>query len=498
MARVHLDEEGRIPHEFIVRSALDMSADKPNHKRLRSRVPRAADNAVGVRQKLSVDTAQSRIPPGVTTEIGTLRALFEHRSGSGLSSEIFSVRDRSTLPIWTAVFVAATLSVATPTGHALSFAHEVSAYMPVEHEVAQQEAVASPAEAGRAIGELDARLGGQMEICSSDVPPVSGAGVTNIFSPNSPPAREIRDLSYLVFAICIAIFVIVQGFLAVAIVRGVKAARAAKLEAARNPTAARREPVQVYGSVPIEIAWTVIPVIIVFVLSMVTIRTIRDLDLTAPPKGALEVSVIGHQWWWEFRYIAEDGTVVTTANEMHVPTGRPIWLRLESADVIHSFWVPRLAGKKDLIPGHMNTMWFNAEQVGLYLGQCAEYCGTQHAHMLLRVYADAPADFAAWLDAQAMPAIEDPTTTVGRKVFSEYACLNCHAIAGTSSGMFGPNLTHLASRDTIGSGYIELTRANLRQWIADPQVLKPGCNMPSLQLSDTELDAVTDYLMTLK
>ena len=300
-----------------------------------------------------------------------------------------------------------------------------------------------------------------LEICAA--PPTSGAGVTSIFEPNSPPAREIRDLSYLVLGICLAIFIVVQGFLVLAIVRGVKAARTAK----DNPTTTSSEPQQVYGSVPIEIAWTVIPVIVVFVLAMVTIRTIRDIDATTPPEGALAVTVIGHQWWWEYRYtvdsgsaLAEQTTVVVTANELHVPVGRPVSLRLESADVIHSFWVPRLAGKTDLIPGHTNHLWFNAEQAGLYLGQCAEYCG--------------------------------------RAIFSEYACLNCHTIAGTSAGMFGPNLTHLASRDTIGSGTVALTRASLRQWIDDPDVIKPSCNMPSLKLSADELDAITDYLMTLK
>ncbi len=337
-----------------------------------------------------------------------------------------------------------------------------------------------------------------LEVCDSSIPPTEGAGVTGIFSPNSATTREIRDLSYLVFAICAAIFVVVQGFLVVAIVRGVKAARAAK----RDPAGSSREPVQIYGSVPIEVAWTVIPVIIVFVLGMVTIRTIRDIDLTNPPDGALEVTVIGHQWWWEYRYEADarDGITRTiiTANELHVPIGRPVWLRLESADVIHSFWVPRLAGKMDLIPGHSNAMWFAAETPGLYLGQCAEYCGTQHAHMLLRVYAEDSAQFDAWRAAQSKPAVEDATVAKGRAVFTQYACMNCHTIAGTSDGMFGPNLTHLASRDTIGSGFIDLTRANLRQWIADPDTMKAGCNMPSLKLADDELDAVTDYLMTLK
>ena len=348
-----------------------------------------------------------------------------------------------------------------------------------------------PLDQNSSVAEMDARL----IICDDDTPPTSGSGVTSILEPDSPPAREIRELGLLVLGICTAIFIVVQGLLVIAIVRGV---RARKLADAAGETG---EPVQLHGSVPIEVAWTVIPVIIVFVLTMVTIRTIRDIDLTSPPEGAMEVVVVGHQWWWEFRYPDPDGDPtreVVVANELHVPAGRPIWLRLESADVIHSFWVPRLAGKTDLIPGRTNNTWFEAERVGLYLGQCAEYCGTQHAHMLLRVYADDPEDFDSWLESQRAPAVVDASVERGRRVFAEYACLNCHTIAGTSDGMFGPNLTHLASRNTIGSGFIPFDRQNLKAWINDPQALKPGCNMPALKLDERELDDVVDYLMTLR
>ncbi|MEE2972730.1 MAG: cytochrome c oxidase subunit II [Planctomycetota bacterium] len=341
------------------------------------------------------------------------------------------------------------------------------------------------------VSEIDSRL----VICDENAPPVAGAGVTSVLEPDSPPAREIRELGFLVLGICAAIFIVVQGLLVVAIVRGARARRAA--EKAGDTS----EPVQLHGSIPIEVAWTVIPIIIVFVLTLVTIRTIRDIDLTEAPDGAMEVVVIGHQWWWEFRYPDPDGdpgAEVVTANEMHVPAGRPIWLRLESADVIHSFWVPRLAGKTDLIPGRTNHTWFEAERPGLYLGQCAEYCGTQHAHMLLRVYAHEPEDFDRWLTSQRGPTVDEPSVARGRRVFMEYACMNCHTIAGTSDGMFGPNLSKLATRDTIGSGFIPLDRENLKAWIDDPQALKPGCNMPALKLDDQELDDVVDYLMTLR
>ena len=340
-----------------------------------------------------------------------------------------------------------------------------------------------------------ADIDGKLVICDDDAPPVAGAGVTAIYSPDSPPAREIRDLGYLVIGICAAIFLVVQAFLVIAIVRGIRARKKAESGGVTD------EPVQLHGSIPIEVAWTVIPVIIVFVLTLVTIRTIRDIDLTEPPENAFEVVAIGHQWWWEFRYPDPDGDPsreVVVANELHVPAGRPIWLRLESADVIRSLWVPRLAGKKDLVPGWTNHLWFTAEREGLYLGQCAEYCGTQHAHMLLRVYADEPAEFDRWLESQRADAVEDRSVFKGRRVFADYACMNCHTIAGTSDGMFGPNLTHLASRDTIGSGFITLNRENLKAWIDDPQRLKPGCNMPALKLDPQELDAVVDYLMTLR
>ena len=331
----------------------------------------------------------------------------------------------------------------------------------------------------------------ELVVCYPDTPPVAGAGVTSIFEPDSPPAREIRDLGWLVLAISAGIFLVVQTLLIVAIVRGIRAKR-------RDEAG---DPVQLHGSVPIEVAWTVIPVVIVFVLTMITIRTIRDIDLTEAPEGALEVVVIGHQWWWEFRYPSEDGDdgkEVVVANELHVPVGRPIWLRLESADVIHSFWVPRLAGKTDLIPGRTNYTWFEAERPGLYLGQCAEYCGNQHAHMLLRVYADPQEKFDEWLDTQRTAAMSESSVEKGKRVFMEFACMNCHTIDGVSDGMFGPNLTHVATRDTLASGMIPFNRENLRAWIDDPQAIKPGCNMPALKLDPDELDAVTDYLFTLR
>ncbi len=327
------------------------------------------------------------------------------------------------------------------------------------------------------------------EVCSTAVTP-DGAIMPSIFEPHSPPAASIRELSWLVLGICAGLFVVVEGMIVYGVIRYRR----------RRDDASRDEPRQVYGSNPVEIAWTIIPLLIVFVLTLTAVRTIRTIELTEPPEGALQVVAIGHQWWWEYRYADASlpGGEVVVANEMHVPVDRPIWLRLESADVIHSWWVPALAGKTDLLPNHTNHTWFNAQHEGVYLGQCAEYCGNQHAGMLLRVVATAPAEFDRWLRAQAAPTVEDPSVAAGRAYFQEFACANCHAVRGVSDGQFAPDLTHLMSRQTIASGVAPLDAATLRAWIADPQSIKPGCNMPSLQLDAQELDAVTSYLLTLR
>ena len=309
-----------------------------------------------------------------------------------------------------------------------------------------------------------------------------------IFDTASPPAHQIESMAWLVMGICAGIFVVVEGILVYSIVKF------------RRRKAQQGDPVQLYGSNPIELAWTVVPLLIVFTLGLVTIRVIRDVERTEPPEGAMEVVAIGHQWWWEYRYVDANvpGGQVVIANELHVPVNKPVWLRLESADVIHSWWVPALSGKIDLVPNHTNHLWFVAEKQGLYLGQCAEYCGNQHAGMLLRVVATPQEQFDAWLAAQAAPAVDDQSVAMGKSIFMELACSTCHSVQGVSDGAFAPDLTHLMSRQTIASGVVPLTRDNLRAWLDDPQSLKPQCNMPSLKLSDNELDAVTDYLCTLK
>ncbi len=294
----------------------------------------------------------------------------------------------------------------------------------------------------------------------------------------------------LVTAISAVIFVAVIGTLIYCIVRF------------RETSAqANSEPPQLYGSAPIETAWTVGPILIVFVLALVIVRTVVEARQADPQTGAMTVRVIGHQWWWE--YVYPDQSVVT-ANEMHVPVSspnarRPIHLRLESADVIHSFWAPRLAGKTDMIPGHPNDMWFEATQPGVFHGQCAEYCGSQHANMLIRVVAESPAEFEQWLAAQRNPAVDTPAVAAGREVFFTRTCSNCHAIRGTSAtGTVGPDLTHLMSRQTIAAAEIPNDRKNLAAWLADPGAMKPSCRMPDLKLSPAQIDSLVSYLETLR
>lgn len=318
-------------------------------------------------------------------------------------------------------------------------------------------------------------------------------GITNIFKPLSTPAEAVYEISLLVLAICTVIFLLVGGLLTYTIIRF-----------RWRPGDDDHEPPQVYGSNQIELAWTVIPILIVFVLILVTARTIAAVQNAARPATALDVTVVGHQWWWEIRYPALG---IVTANELHVPVSdpsdptkrRPTFLKLESADVAHSFWIPQLAGKTDVIPNRENRMWIEPKQAGTYLGNCAEYCGTQHAHMLIRVIVHPPDEFEQWVAAQRQPPVDGPQVRAGRDTFLSTSCVNCHTIGETQAkGNFGPDLTHLMSRETLAAGAAPNTSDKLRAWVRDPQTLKEGCLMPNMQLTETELDQVVAYLLTLK
>ena len=305
---------------------------------------------------------------------------------------------------------------------------------------------------------------------------------TSIFAPHSTPAQSIFDLSLFVLMVTGVIFIVVFSLLAYAVVKF------------RKRAADSGEPAQVYGSNQVELAWTVIPVLIVVVLFLATARVIAGIQNAPRPNNALEVTVIGHQFWWEYRY---PSLKVVTANELHLPVGEPTFLTLLSADTDHSFWVPRLGGKTDLIPNHPNSMWMDPRDTGLYLGQCAQYCGTQHAKMLLRVYVQSREDFDHWIRDQSQPAFVNISD--GQRIFEKLSCVNCHTVTGTSAkGRFGPDLTHLMSRETIASGAVPNTSENLRRWMQNPGVIKPGSKMPAMGLSDPELDALTVYLETLR
>jgi len=317
----------------------------------------------------------------------------------------------------------------------------------------------------------------------------SSPAIPNIFKPESTPADSIYGLSLLVLAVTGFIFVIVFGLIAYAITKF------------RRRSNDGPEPPQVYGSNQIELAWTVIPVLIVLVLFMATARVIHAIEDARMPKGAIEVTVIGHQFWWEFRYPTLG---IVAANELHVPVSdpshpTPTFLTLLSADTDHSFWVPRLAGKTDLIPNRVNKMWIDPHDVGVYVGQCAQYCGMQHAKMLLRVYVDSPEQFEQWVQEEMKPARTNDAVNEGRRIFETTACINCHSVSGTvAAGRFGPDLTHLMSRDTIASGAATNTPENMKTWIQDPDAIKPGSLMSAMKLSDHDLDALTAYLETLR
>jgi len=239
----------------------------------------------------------------------------------------------------------------------------------------------------------------------------------------------------------------------------------------------------------------------VIVLILITARTVGEVNAIHSTKNTIQLRVIGHRFWWELQY--PDYGVIA-ANEIHVPvsylsTPRPIQMTLDSADVVHGFWVPQLNGKLWVVPNHQNMMWIQPSSLGTYLGNCTVYCGEQHANMLIRVIVEPPEDFEKWIAGQKAPPVADPSVEDGRKEFVENSCGTCHRIAGTpANGVFGPDLTHYMSRQTLGSGVAVNNDENLRSWLRDPQVLKLGCRMPNMKLDDKEVDLILAYLKTLK
>lgn len=306
----------------------------------------------------------------------------------------------------------------------------------------------------------------------------------SVLDANSPQSRAILRLFQFDLVISAVIFAVVTTLVIVAVVRF-----------RHRPGAP--EPRQLEGNRTLELIWTVIPALILIALFVGSARTMNLVD---PPVGsrAPDVTIVAHQWWWEYRY-APSG--VRAANELHLPLDRRCLLDIRSADVIHDFWVPGLGAKMDAVPGRTNHLWLTPERAGTFLGTCAEFCGNQHALMGIRVVVEPPAAFAAWERSQ----LEVPSAPVagaaaeGERLFQTRTCSNCHTIAGTPAvGTVGPDLTHLAGRATLAAGTLPNTPADLARWIQHPERYKPGCLMPDLHLTGGEARAITSYLEGLR
>ncbi len=309
--------------------------------------------------------------------------------------------------------------------------------------------------------------------------------IQSVLHPAGVQAARINQLWWVMFWVCTIVFIAVVLAMAVAIVRGRRGA-----SSATDATLSRW--------VAVAVGVSIVALLVLLTQSVLTGRGIEMLR----DQNALRIQITGNQWWWDIQYLhTNPSLIVSTANEVHVPIGRPVEIVLKSNDVIHSLWIPALHGKRDLIPGRQNEIWVQADRAGFYRGQCAEFCGLQHAKMALTVVADLPDDFERWLSHMRGPA-PAPTTDSeikGRDVIERGPCAMCHMVAGTlAGGRTAPDLTHLASRSTIGAGSLPNTRGNLAGWIADPQHIKPGNHMPAPGLTSEELQALLDYLETLK
>jgi cytochrome c oxidase subunit 2 len=310
--------------------------------------------------------------------------------------------------------------------------------------------------------------------------------IQSALHPAGLQAARIGDLWWIMFWTCTVVYVLVLA----ALLAGVRRAQAAN----GTPPAERQ-----LGRAVVAASTATVVILIGLLFASVAIG--RAIG-TNPAETPLVVEITGYQWWWSVQYDNPDPSLrVATANELHIPAGRPVAVHLTSADVIHSFWVPRLHGKMDLIPGRRTTFWFQADQPGVYRGQCAEFCGLQHANMAFSVVAESSDDFERWLTAQRQPAPppSTPQQRRGLEVVERGPCVMCHAVQGTSAGArTAPDLTHFATRSTIGAGTLPNRRDLLAQWIQNPQHFKPGSRMPAIGLSDSDLEAVLAYLETLR
>ena len=301
--------------------------------------------------------------------------------------------------------------------------------------------------------------------------------------PRSDFGRAIDDIYMLISWTTLVIFIAVEGLLLYCCWRF--------RERPGAPV-----PEQTHGHTPLEISWTIAFAVVLLIIGIPTIRIIFKTQ-EAPAATALRVDVIAHQWWWEFKYPALG---ITTANEVHLPVGQTVSFQLHAPDVIHSFWIPYLGGKRDVVPHRVNQLTLTPEVPGEYLGQCAEYCGMSHANMRLRAIVHPKGDFEQWAKAQQAPPVEPrgQAAEQGKEIFAKSACVGCHTIAGVSAGQIGPSLTHFASRQTFAGSLMPTTPENLVKWIENPSHMKPGALMPDLGMRGDQSKALAAYLLSLK
>ena len=330
-----------------------------------------------------------------------------------------------------------------------------------------------------------------MALCFS-----SCGGIQNSINPAGPQAENLSRLWWLMFIVCTIVFVLVMIALLLALRKRNPEPLAEATPVLEPPQDQERRKRNVVLSA------VTITVIILWVFLIASYSAGRSMTAELANKNGLSIEVTGHQWWWEVRYQDVDASnIFTTANEIYIPVGVPVTFSLRATDVIHSFWVPNLAGKKDLIPGKINTIWLQADKPGVYRGQCAEYCGLQHAKMALWIVAEPQEQFNAWRQNETQTSVPPASDSQkrGQQVFLSSTCVMCHAINGTTAGSnIGPNLTHIASRNMIAAATMTNTREHLEQWIKDSQQVKPGNKMPQHNFAEQDLQSLLDYLQNLK
>ncbi len=309
-----------------------------------------------------------------------------------------------------------------------------------------------------------------------------------VYDPKSDFAQTLLDLQNLTLYLGVGVGLLVFGLMAYI-----------SLRFRHRPD--QPDPDQVHGNTRLELAWTLFPAVILAIIAVPTVQTIFETQ-RQPPPNALTIDVVGWQWWFEFKYPINGGQdTVITANEVHIPAGQPIHFRMTGGDVIHNFWVPQMGGKRYLIPNHFNSIQFTTNEPGVYLGQCAEFCGPSHALMKMRLIVHTPEGYARWIRNEARPAVEpmDSAILIGQQKVTQGACAGCHIIKGTQMvGRSGPDLTHFAQRRTLAAGILENNAHNLAAWLRNPPAIKPGSRMPNLGLSEQDLGYIVAYLQTLE